>query len=370
MKGRWGKKITVGAVVAALTIAVVGQGSAGGLLEFGRKAALLSVGMHKPDGATAVLGERVEQAAAQATPPPAATEPDATPTAPSSVPSSSAPSTPTVPMTAPSSGVAPERLPGGGTVLEQKVSPGSEFVQGVAVKNRSGKVFDLTKELAKKLTLSLQKNKKEPQVLIVHTHTTEGYLTYDADYYNPADVERTHDRSRNVCAAGDAIVQALKEAGITAVQDTTVHDSPQYTGAYARSEQTVKAALEKYPSVKVVLDIHRDAILPDDTTRVKPTATVNGKKAAQMMIIAGVVSTEALPHPNWQQNFRFALELQKSLAGQYPDLMRPLYLVASRYNQHLSPGYLLVEIGTDVNTVEEAVYSGSLLGKTLAETLL
>ena len=126
--------------------------------------------------------------------------------------------------------------------------------------------------------------------------------------------------------------------------------------------------MEKYPTVKVVLDVHRDAMIANDT-HTKPTVTVNGQKAAQMMIIAGVVSTEALPHPNWEQNFRFAVRLQQSLATTYPDLMRPLSLVASRYNQHLANGYLLVEIGTDVNTVSEAVYSGEMLGKTLANLL-
>jgi stage II sporulation protein P len=131
----------------------------------------------------------------------------------------------------------------------------------------------------------------------------------------------------------------------------------------------VKRYLKQYPSIQVVLDVHRDAIVPNDTTRVKPTATVNGKKAAQMMLIAGVSSTKNIPHPNWQENFHFALQLQTSITAKYPDLMRPLYLVGSRYNQHLAPGYLLVEIGSDMNTVEEAVYSGELLGKVVAEVL-
>ncbi|MBQ6707253.1 MAG: stage II sporulation protein P [Clostridia bacterium] len=362
------KKMGVGLLAVTLTALAVGQGSMNDWLQFGKKAALLSVGLQQPDSGAVALSERVEKAAAKVVPKPVTPSEPSTSTTPPTVAS------PTVPVTKPTSplspGTAPKKAANAGTVLEQLVSTGSEFIQGVAVKNRSGKVFDLTKELKQKPSLSLEKNKKEPQVLIVHTHTTEGYLTYDAGFYNPADVERTRDQSRNVCAAGAAIVTALKAAGISAVQDTTIHDSPQYTGAYSRSEQTVKAALKKYPSVKVVLDIHRDAIHPSDTTRVKPTATVNGKKAAQMMIIAGVVSTDSLPHKNWQQNFHFALQLQKNLASHYPDLMRPLYLVASRYNQHLSPGYLLVEIGSDVNTAEEAVYSGSLLGKTLAETLL
>ena len=127
--------------------------------------------------------------------------------------------------------------------------------------------------------------------------------------------------------------------------------------------------MEKYPSIKVVLDIHRDAILRGDTTLVKPTVEVNGRKAAQVMIIAGVVSTEALPHPEWQQNLTLAARWQQRMDAACPGVMRPLYTVASRYNQHLSPGYLLVEVGSEGNTVAEVTYSGQLLGKTLAELL-
>ena len=223
--------------------------------------------------------------------------------------------------------------------------------------------------LQQKLDLTVALNTKQPQVLIVHTHTTESFLTYDAGFYNPADVARSKDMTRNICAAGKVLCDTLNAAGVVTVHDTTIHDNPQYTGAYERSEQTVKALLKKYPSVKVVLDIHRDAIMPDSTTHVKPVASVDDRSAAQLMIVAGVADTKALPHPNWQKNLAFAVQLQKKLTDTHKDLMRPLYVVASRYNQHLSAGYLLIEVGSDVNTVAEAEYSAQLLGKTLAEFL-
>lgn len=361
------KMIRGGALIAgaALCIALIGQGSADWWGALGQKIAMVSVGMQQPEGSAAILAEQVEAAMAQVHP------------VTTKLPSTTATTTITTAATRVTTkgivpamtGVIPKKAANAGTVSTQLLSTGSKFVQGVAVRNRSGKAFDIAKELKTGTSITLQKNTEEPQVLIVHTHTTESYLTYDAGFYNPSDVDRTKDMSRNICAAGAAVAKALEDAGIAAIHDTTIHDNPQYTGAYGRSEQTVKALLKKHPSIKVVLDVHRDAILPDDTTHVKPTATVNGKKAAQIMVVAGVVSTDALPHPNWQKNFSFALQLQKKLANNYPDLMRPLYIVASRYNQHLSPGYLLVEIGSDVNTVEEAVYSGQLLGKTLAELL-
>lgn len=364
-------KRLAGAALAAVCLFLVGQGPAEGWAAFGNRVALLAVGLQRPEGGAVVLSQRLDAAAAGAV-----TE---NPIPSVSVPTVSAPVTePEEPVSAaatqtatPAAAVtAPQKAADAGTVLEQTVSTGSDFVQGVAVRNRSGKAFDLAKELKIQPKIDIKEKSDRPQVLIVHTHTTEGYLTYDTGFFNPSDVERTNDQSRNICAAGEAIAEKLRAAGIETVHDTTIHDSPQYTGAYARSEATVKAALKKHPTVQVVLDIHRDAILPGNNTHVKPTATVNGKKAAQMMIIAGVVSTKALPHPNWQENFHFALQLQQSLANSYPNLMRPLSLVASRYNQHLANGYLLVEIGSDVNTVSEAVYSGELLGKTLAEVLL
>ena len=255
----------------------------------------------------------------------------------------------------------------GGKVIAQKVSGGT-VVDGITVKNRSSAMPDIREALSTPLTQRFA-DTDEVQVLIVHTHTTERYLTYDTGYYNAADRERTTDGSVNVCAVGRAVVQALAEAGIRAVQDTTVHDQPKYTGAYTRSAETVSANMKKYPHLRVVLDLHRDAIMQGDTGLVKPTVTADGRAAAQMMIVVGTVSTTALPHPNKAQNLALAAQWQRLLCSDYPGLMRPLSTVGSRYNQHLSPGYLLVEVGSEGNTVDEAAYSGTLLGKTLAKLL-
>lgn len=365
------KRITALFLTAA-SVFLIGQGSPAFWAGLGNRIALLAVGLQKPEGGAAALSAQLQAKTAAATP--ATTAP-----APTTAATTGETTAPTDAVQADSANVtritlpslnekAPEKAADAGVVSEQKISSGSDPVEGVCVRNRSGKTLDIAAALTKTPDIHIDRKSDQPQVLIVHTHTTEGYLTYDAGFYNPTDVERTQDHTKNICAAGESIAKALRAAGIATLHDTTVHDYPKYTGAYSRSEQTVKAAMEKYPTVKVVLDVHRDAMIANDT-HTKPTVTVNGQKAAQMMIIAGVVSTAALPHPNWEQNFRFAVRLQQSLATTYPDLMRPLSLVASRYNQHLANGYLLVEIGTDVNTVSEAVYSGEMLGKTLANLL-
>ena len=270
----------------------------------------------------------------------------------------------------------PERLPSErrgwvlrcvGGVLVAVLAVGDTLLHGIAVKNRSGTAVDIAAALRDPLPRKWQ-NTTEPQVLIVHTHTTEAYMTYDAGYYNAGDRERTADGSRNVCAVGDAVAKALTAGGIGVIHDTTVHDSPQYSGAYTRSAETVTKNLQQYPSIQIVLDLHRDAIT-DGSTLTKPTVVVNGRKAAQMMIVVGVVSTKALPNANCGQNLALAAQWQRALTAIEPDLMRPLSTVASRYNQNVCPGYLLVEVGSEGNTVAEAAYSGELLAQTLLELL-
>lgn len=254
----------------------------------------------------------------------------------------------------------------GGKVVTRKMS-GNRHKYGIATVNRSGKLEDIPAALEADLPFTFE-DTDEPQVLILHTHTTEGYMTYDAGYYLEGDRDRTRDHKKNVCAVGESIRLTLEAAGIGVIHDTTVHDSPQYTGAYGRSAQTAEAILKKYPSIKLVLDVHRDAVLENGAV-VKPTATVKGKKAAQMMLITGTVTTAELPHRHWQKNLALSTQLQAALDKVSPDLMRPLNTVASRYNQHLSPGWVLVEVGAEGNTVEEAVYSGQILAETLLKLL-
>jgi len=263
--------------------------------------------------------------------------------------------------------VIPPKGEGGGAVSEEQVGGGTVVVDKVAVKNGSGVNFDY--EALFKAGAAFDEATDGPQVLIVHTHATECYMSYYAGYYNDSDPTRNTDNTQNVVAVGEAIAQELRARGIGVIHDTTQHDHPAYTGAYTRSEQTVTSYLQKYPSVRVVLDIHRDAIMRDDLTKVKPTVTADGQKASQMMIIVGATNTAALPNAYCEQNLRFALQLHHALESEHEGLMRPLYLVDARYNQGLCANSLLVEVGTDANTLTESLVSGRLLGKQLAAML-
>ena len=168
-------------------------------------------------------------------------------------------------------------------------------------------------------------------------------------------------------AVGNMITEQLAAGGIGVIHDTTVHDSPSYNGSYDRSRETVKNILEQYPSVKIVLDIHRDAI-ERDGERIAPVTEINGKKAAQIMIICGC-DDGTMNMPNCAENFKLACLMQSGFERDYPTLTRPVLFDYRHYNQDLTTGSLLIEVGGHANTLEQAKYSGELIGKSLAKTL-
>lgn len=225
----------------------------------------------------------------------------------------------------------------------------------------------LIDESTKKPEFTIQLN-EEPQVLIMHTHTTESYEPYTRNFYDASFSSRTTDETKNMVSVGDRITAELEAAGIGVIHDKTLHDYPSYNGSYDRSAVTVKSQLQQYPSIKVVLDIHRDAIERQDGVRIAPTVEIDGKKAAQIMIISGC-DNGTMNMPNYWKNFRFACLLQGKIEGMFPGLTRPVLFAYKKYNQDLTTGSLLIEVGGHANSIEEAQYSGELIGKGLAEAL-
>ena len=208
----------------------------------------------------------------------------------------------------------------------------------------------------------------EPQVLIFHTHATESYEALDTDLYDMRNAWRTTDNTQNMVAVGDALEKALTDAGIGVIHDTTQHDYPSYNGAYERSAETVKKWLEEYPSIKIALDVHRDAIQREEDLIVKPVVEVNGKKAAQLMIITGS-DDGTMNIPEWQQNLRFAGCVQDAIETDIPGLTRPIFFCYRKYNMDLTTGSLLLEVGSNANTLEESIYTAQLVGQSIARLL-
>lgn len=208
----------------------------------------------------------------------------------------------------------------------------------------------------------------EPLVLIMHTHATESYEPRERDFYDKSFNSRTTDTGKNMVAVGDALARQLEEAGIGVIHDTTLHDYPSYNDSYDRSRETVRKILEEYPSIRIVLDVHRDAIERESGERIAPSAEINGRSAAQVMIISGC-DDGTMGMPNYLENFRFACALQRQLEGDWQGLTRPILFDYRKYNQDLTTGSLLIEVGGHANSIDQAVYSGELIGKSLARLL-
>lgn len=235
--------------------------------------------------------------------------------------------------------------------------------------NRTDYAVDLADYLRRSYPVSLSgAQADEPLVLIYHTHGSESYLPAGVDYYLPEEDFRSEDASETVVAVGDVIAETLESLGIPVLHDRVMHDLPDFNNAYADSRTAARKALAAHPSIRYILDIHRDSIFTQDDRCEKTLTTVDGKQTAQLMLVVGTDQDGAV-HPNWRQNLTVATHLQQLLNETYPTLARPVNLRSSAFNQALLPGALLVEVGSCGNTVEEAKEAGRLFAETFASLL-
>lgn len=230
---------------------------------------------------------------------------------------------------------------------------------GLSIKNTSGYDIDIDSVLSAGCPIRLETGK--PQILIIHTHSSEAYSPAGLDKYDDLGTNRTLDQSLNVIRIGKELAKIFEDCGLNVIHDTQVFDYPSYTGSYNRSCEAVEKYLADYPSIKIVIDLHRDALC-SDTVTYKTTATEQGVCASQVMLFVGS-DASGLEHPNWRQNLSLALYLQNAVCQSYPSLMRPITLTKYRYNQHLSPGSMIIEVGSNGNTLQEALAAIRLFGK-------
>ena len=244
----------------------------------------------------------------------------------------------------------------------------TDSFENIFVKNSTEtKKIDIKKRLNSDFSLPIPDISK-PVVLIYHTHTTETYIMTDNGKFSSAYPERNNDKSVNMIRIGDEITRILESNGIGVIHDKTVYDEV-YTGAYAKSRQGIEKILKENPSIIITLDIHRDAIYYDNTTRIKQITQIGNDKAAQLMIITGAQDGKITEFPQWETNLDFALRLQKAANDKYENLMKPIMFCCRKYNMDITPYSLLIEVGTDMNTLQEAAYSGRLLGDVLSNLI-
>ena len=211
---------------------------------------------------------------------------------------------------------------------------------------------DVNKLLTQKLSWTLTGDK--PTVLIVHSHGTEAYTkTADSQYENYA-AYRTMDDRYNMISIGDELTRLLEEQGIKVIHDRTAYDYLDYDNAYEKARTAIQQHLKDNPSIKVVLDLHRDAAENADGSQWATKATVNGKDSAQLMLVVGT-SGSGQSHPNWQTNLSIAEKMAVLMEQANDGVCRPIQIRYKRYNQDLCPGSLIVEVGTAGNTHQQAM---------------
>ena len=205
----------------------------------------------------------------------------------------------------------------------------------------------------------------EPTVLIYHTHAMESYTPQTGEDYTEEVPFRTADLDYNMVSIGTRLVELLENAGISVLHDTTLHDAASYNGSYASSRETVEKYLAQYPSIRLVLDIHRDAAEDGSGHQVATTAETAQGDTARLMLVLGS-EAGGLYNPNWQENYALAVKLQAVLEQESPGLCRELHLTDQRYNQDLSPGALLIEVGAAGNSHDEALRAMTPLAEAIA----
>lgn len=209
----------------------------------------------------------------------------------------------------------------------------------------------------------------EPRILILHTHATESYTQEPGWEYTSSGNFRTLDENFNMIRVGNLITDILNDSGIPTIHDTTVHDYPSYNSSYSRAMETIDSYLEQYPSIQMVLDVHRDAIEDSDGNQYATCSEIQGVPSAQVMLVVGT-DQGGLYHPNWESNLSWGLKIQAQMDRSCPGLARALSFREERFNQQATPGSLLVEVGTAGDTLENALTAAESFAKSLAQTIL
>ncbi len=240
------------------------------------------------------------------------------------------------------------------------------FTKGlVSVYNHTSVTLDMDALMA--AAPKFPDNLPGPQILIYHSHASEAYTMDGTDIYEEAGSYRTLDTNFNVVRVGEEMKAVFEAAGFQVIHDTTLYDYPSYNDAYNRSLEGISNWLQQYPSLVLILDVHRDAVTSADG-KIYKTDAGTVPNCAQVMMVMGSDGA-GQPHPNWQSNLSLALAIQDKLTAKWGTLARPIVLRTSRFNQQLSTGSILVEVGTHGNTLQEAIAAGKLYAEAAVAVL-
>lgn len=285
--------------------------------------------------------------------------------------SASLPGTSPTPFISSEGGPAPSVEPSAVPSPASAAIDGSEirtFTDESAAAVRNFTSYDPDLEALSAMTPPQRLPSEGPQILIVHTHGTEAYLPVPGEEYEASDPYRTTDPEHSVIRVGDVLQATLEAQGLNVVHDRELYDYPSYTGSYARSQTAAEGWLALYPDIGIIIDLHRDAV-GSDRVIYKTLSRADGESTAQVMLVVGT-GENGLDHPNWADNLTLALAIQHAVGRTDQALARPIRLVKDRYNQHLSAGAFILEVGTNGNTLSEAERAAELFGRAVGPLFL
>ncbi len=233
--------------------------------------------------------------------------------------------------------------------------------QGITFRNETAYTPNVSELL--NTALNFKNGNASAQVLIMHTHTSEAYAESEG--------ARSTDNEKNVVRVGTVLKERLEQQGIRVTHDVTRNDYPAYNGSYTKALSGISAAIEKNPSISVVFDVHRDyaeQTKDGKTVQLKPVAEIFGEPVAQIMFVVGTDGL-GLYHPNWKQNLAFAVQIQEELNKISAKIARPINIRRERFNQHMTQGSLIIEVGTAGNSLDECERAAEYLGDAVAKVL-
>ena len=207
-----------------------------------------------------------------------------------------------------------------------------------------------------------------PQIMIYHSHSRESYRQP-----NPGKAVETFystDQGQNVVKVGDVLAQELTKKGIPVLHDRTDHEDKGHDNGYSRSIETLKKRRKEYPSLKIFIDIHRDAFKKGTRTPDQEIVVINGERVAKVMAVIGTGKGQYKgfsEKPKWEENYKFANKITSKLHEKYSGLVKPIYVRSGRFNQHISTQAILFEVGSNMTTLEEAERAAKYIAEAISE---
>lgn len=239
-----------------------------------------------------------------------------------------------------------------------QILPGETVVQ---LSDQAGYAPDVEALLLSPLCWQLRS--EEPTVLIVHTHGTESYTKQAGEDYTESSAYRTLDADYNMISIAGELTRVLEEGGIRVIHDRMLHDHPSYSGSYQHARESIASHLAAYPSIQMVIDLHRDALDFNNDPQLTTKAEVNGQLSSQLMLVAG--TDRNVSYPNWEDNLSLGVKLAALLEKTHPGITRPIQLRPQRFNLDMSAGSLLVEVGANGDSHAQALVAVRALGKAI-----